>query len=68
MLTASSRRVFVLAEPLRQGAKYEYAQSLQALGELEREQGLPTAEDRIAQAQMELIAILDGDDQNDKDS
>jgi two-component system sensor kinase len=42
----------------RQGARYEYAQSLLALGQAERTSGLPTAEEHIAQAQNQLNEIL----------
>ncbi len=51
----------------RQGARYEYAQSLQALGKLERKQGLATAAERLAQAQAELASILVQEDLHEDD-
>jgi two-component system sensor kinase len=52
----------------RQGARYEHARSLQALGELERQQELPSAAEHLAQAQKALESILVEDEPPEDDS
>jgi two-component system sensor kinase len=62
LLSAGGRARKLLRDSLevarQQGARYEYAQSLLALGQWEQNLGLPSAAQHVAQAQSELNAIL----------